>query len=400
MITITSPIENQQFILPDSVLVIADISDDKKITNLMVGLCNSDFISVIPMIYFYPESSEYHLEMQMVIDNADLATGDYYLFIRAEDEEGFKNEYLMLQIVGIPKELEGIIVLTEMGNAEIGIFAIEPEGDTEFLFEVSSDFSSSEIDSKNRMLYISGIDMYDITAFNIDTKQMEWQREAFPPLPMHAPNCSFFDEILYISYATNFIFGFRYNGSLVFNTTIEESKLPSRLVKYEDYLIADLQSKTGGLMYLATYYLVSGAEKQRMNIDYKVVDFLNTGAGNCLIIANVNEIGTLRLYNPYQNVESFLLDTPERIVSSARINDSNYIIGLENSVYAFDLSQNSLVNIFPGQASSRIRFDPINQMIFITGYHIITIISYPELQIQNTIPLQDSILNMHLFYNK
>ncbi len=31
---------------------------------------------------------------------------------------------------------------------------------------------------------------------------------------------------------------------------------------------------------------------------------------------------------------------------------------------------------------------------------MITSISYPELQIQNTIPLQDSILNMHLFYNK
>ncbi len=183
VIIISSPIENQQFILPDSIQVIAGISDDRKITNLMVGLVNSDFISVIPMIYLYPGSSEYQLEVQLALDKADIATGDYYLFIRAEDEEGFKNEYLSLKIIGIPEELEKLIVLTETGNAQIGVLSFEPEGGEEFLFAVNSDFSSSEIDSKNRMLYISGINMYDVTAFNIDTKQMEWQREAVPASP-------------------------------------------------------------------------------------------------------------------------------------------------------------------------------------------------------------------------
>ncbi len=90
---------------------------------------------------------------------------------------------------------------------------------------------------------------------------------------MHNDNCLYFDEELYMSYQTNYVYGYRHNGSQLFNATMENDKSPSRLAKFNEFLLVDLQSKTGGITYLATYYLVTGAEKQRLTTNYKVVDF-------------------------------------------------------------------------------------------------------------------------------
>lgn len=400
VIDITSPVLNQHFIIPDTIHIEANITHDEGLTKIKVGLVNDQFISVLTSYYLSPEGRNYHLSMDFPITGSDLETGDYYLLIRAEDETEFKNEYIKIHIAAIPLEFEKLVVLTNSSSSLVKVSSVKLDGQFNSILDVYTDYSSSEIDSKSRMLFIAGINLFDITSINLDESEIKWQRNAFPPLPMHAPFCTCFNEYFYISYATSFIYGFRSDGSMVFNTTIEENKLPSRILKYNEYLLADLQSKTGGFNYLATYYLSTGAERQRMQNSYSVVDYHDAGEKNVLIMANGNEGGRILRYDPDENVETLLLELPEEINFSLKITDNEYLIGTSAKNYLFDLNLLSLNEVLDGMTFTLMRFESLSDKIFAAGDNQLYIISYPEMQIQNTIMFSDSILNLHLFYNR
>ena len=400
VIEITSPVLNQHFEIPDTIHIEADISDDQGLTKIKVGLVNDQFASVLTSYYLTPEGSNYHLSMDFPITESSLETGDYYLLVRAEDETDFKNEYIKIHLTAIPLEFEKLIVLTQLSSYLISVSSLSMDGQIDSLLEVNTDYSSSEVDSKNRMLYIAGINLFDITTINLDENEIEWQRTAFPPLPMHAPGCTCFDEYLYVSYATNYIYGFRYNGSMVFNTTIEENKLPSRIMKYREYLLADLRSKSGGFNYIATYYITTGSERQRMQTSYSVVDFHDAGEKNVLVIANNNEGGLIGLYNPNENFQTLLLELPEEIIFSMKITDEEYMIGTSIATYQINLTTLSLNEVMNGMVFTRMKYEPLSNTMYAAGDKELYVISYPEMQIQNTVLFSDSILNLHLFYNR
>lgn len=400
VIEISSPFEGQEYFIPDSIHVLASISDDNNVKSLQVGLVNTQFVSVIPIVYLFPESTNYELEIELPIIGNDIETGNYYVYIRAEDENNFKNKYQSIHITGVPKVLEKIIVLTYKGTTKIGVSAVDAESNVVPLFEVTGDYASSETDSKNRLLYIAGHSTFDIQTYDLDTKEIVWQRDAFPPLPVHENNCFYFDEHLYASYASYYIYGFRYNGSMVFNTTIEESKLPSRIMKFQDFLVADLQSKTGGFSYIATYYASTGVEKQRIQTNYKVVDFHDAGENRVLVIGNENDEGVVWQFDPYLNTQIFLKNVAGKILCSVKLANDDYLIGTLNSVFLFTTNFLTLEEILPGTVVNVLRYDPVNQKIYAAGVNQIFIYNYPEIKIQNAITISDGILNMHLFYNR
>ena len=400
VIEITSPFEGQEYFVPDSIHVLASISDDNTLKSIQVGLVNNQFVSVIPSVYLFPESTNYELEIELPITGTDIETGNYYVYIRAEDENNFKNKYQSIHITGVPKVLEKIIVLTYKDATKIGVSAIDANNNVAPLFEITGDYASSETDSKNRLLYIAGHSTFDIQTYDLDTKEMEWHRDAFPPLPVHENNCFYFDENLYASYASYYIYGFRYNGSMLFNTTIEESKLPSRIMKFQDFLLADLQSKTGGFCYIATYYASTGAEKQRIQTNYKVVDFHDAGENKVLVIGNENDEGVVWLFDPYLNTQIFLKNVSGKILCSVKLANDDYLIGTVNSVFLFTTNLQTLEEILPGTVVNVLRYEPVNQKIYAAGLNQIFIYNYPEIKIQNAITISDGILNMHLFYNR
>jgi hypothetical protein len=400
VINISSPYKGQEYFIPDTITVKAYISNDIILGSIQVGLVNEQFISVGPVIYLVTESNNFNLELDYPLIQTSLETGNYYLYIRAESENEFKNKYQSIHITGAPKVLENIIVLTKKDVTSIEVSAVDSDSNTEFLFEIKGDYSSSETDSKNRLLYVAGYKTFDIQTYNLENKEIEWQRTAFPPLPVHTTDCFYFDEGLYASYASYYIYGFRYNGSLIFNTTVEESKIPSRIMKIKEFLLADLQSKTTGFTYLATYYISTGAEKQRIQTNYKVVDFYDAGGNNILIIGNQDSQGVIWLFDPWTNIQTFLQNVQGKIICSVNLSEESFLLSVQDKVLFFKINPVTLTEILDGQILYRLRLDPINQKIYAAGEKQLFVLGYPEIKIQNAISFPDSILNLHLFYNR
>lgn len=401
VITITSPAANQIFNVYDTIFIEADIMDVNTIVSVMAGLTDKSLVSVQAPVFFYPQStSTYHLSTAYPISNKDLETGDYYLQIRANNPSNYRNNYQKIFINEIPLEFEKIVVLTHKSANLIGVSSVSENGTPLPLFTIDGDYASSEPDSKNRQLYVAGISFFNLAAYNFETSAMVWIRNVEPPLPVHARNCLHFNEDLFSSYASYKIEGYRHNGSILFTAAVEDGLMPSRVFKNGEFLLADLQSKSQDDNYLAAYYLVTGSEKQRLANDFKVVDFFSLSDEQALIAANGINGGFLKEYDILNNILTEIVDVPGTIICTERVSDSGFLIGSENGNYLFVGGQSELVTVLPGMSPKRFRFDPVNQLLYSAEANLIHVISYPDLTVQNTFTLTDSILNFHLTYNK
>ena len=400
VITYISPYELQEFEVLDNIPVIADISDDNIIENVKVDLVNNVFYPILPAVFLYPKTASYHLDIEYPIDDVYLESGEYYIHIRAEDGTNNKNQYQLIWINGIPRQFEKVIVLTQSNFNEIKVSEIDKSDNFSFLFDINGDYSGSGTNSRYQQLYIAGKDLINLNTFDLLSLELDWLKETFPPVPMHNDECLYFDEELYISFHTNYIYGYRYNGSQMFNTSVENDKTPSRLTKFNEFLLIDLQSKTGGITYMATYYLATGAEKQRLATNYKVVDFFKIDNNNVLIAGNSLGEGVLKLYDPYLNIETHLLPVPGKIACIEKLTDNNFIIGTDNNILLYDHNLSILTSILPGKVAYRIRFDETENNIYTVSPKLIEKIKYPQMLFQKSYPIPDSIFNIHLLYNK
>lgn len=400
IVTFYSPYENQIFTIFDTIPIEAKITDDKVITSVRIKVVDSSFNPVLPSVYHYPETNEYNLKMGFPIDDYYLESGIYYVMIRAEDGANFKNKYQKIFIESIPRSLEKIIVLTEKDGNTIEVYGIDNSSNISSLFNINGDFVASEITSRYKQLYVAGANQININTYSLKTYQLEWSLEVEPPLPIHVLNCLYYDQYLYSSYSYLYIYGYDRFGSKKFNTQISEAGIPSRLFLFKDLLLVDVQSNTGGNTYVYTFYKGTGSQKQRLLSTFKVVEFFAYDNNNVIIVANEAGQGVLKLYNPYENVLTSINSISDKINCSVKINENEYLIGTENGIVLYNYNQSSLTNILPGKIAQRLQYNDLSNEIYIECENQIEKRKYPVMALENTFTFSDTILNIHLQYNK
>ena len=133
VITYYSPQHNQAFNVLDTVLVEALITDQKMITSVKVNLTNEEFITVSEARSFSPNTNSYELKTKLAIDDEALESGTYYVLIRADNGDNFKNKYQQILIQGTEQEFVQLLAVTDggfmtlkvMGSADqIGLFIV------------------------------------------------------------------------------------------------------------------------------------------------------------------------------------------------------------------------------------------------------------------------------------
>ncbi|MEZ5195686.1 MAG: hypothetical protein R2764_04605 [Bacteroidales bacterium] len=348
----------------------------------------------------YPNTPEYNLDLEYPIDIPYLATGYYYIEIRAEDGSNFKNQYLKIFIEEIPSELESIIVLTHKDDQTLNVYKIEESNYVTPLFEVHGDYRSSALSARHKQLYIAGSQLTNLVSYDLETNENDWLLDPAPPFPMHAYDCLYYDQYLYCTFEYLWIYGYNNYGQVKFSNSISEAGTPSRPYKFKNLLLVDVQNPSPGQTYLGTYYAQTGSEKQRLQIDFRVVEFFEWDSEQVIIVAKHAGAGLIMLYDPYQNVITSLMGVPGTIVCAEKTESNKIVIGTDSQLYLFSYYPPVLNPVLPGETALRLRFDTLNHHLYLSGPDNIKKIIYPEMVYQNVSFFSDSILNFHLFYNK
>ncbi len=401
VVNMVSPAENEQFNVKDTISVIAEISDKNVITGIQVVLVNEDLTPVGKSFYRHPNSNSYKLEMEYPIDDSTLESGDYYILVKAENGQKFKNEYTKIRIVGEALRLEKVIVVTGSGNQHITVSGIDSTQAVAVLFDVSCNYAASAVSSRFQQFYLAGKNIISLRTYSMADNSLEWEVPPGIPAPVHNDNCLYADDNLFVTYNTQYIRGYDNSGDVIFTTNITTHDKPGAVIRLNDYLLVDMQKQnSSGIPELVTYFVKSGIKMQERETQFKVSDFFIHSDNKVFIAANSNNTGQLFVYNIEFDHLEHLTDLTGKLVSSELIDGNRILVSTGNDIYIYDYSTLQLVAFANDIAAVHISYEPLNSELYISSSKELVRYKFPEMQIISSYLFEDTIKNVHLLYNK
>lgn len=400
IIEVVSPVQNQQFNSPDSIPVVATIQDDKGLKVIKINVTDENFIAIQSPEYIFPSSNSYTVNMKFYVDGTVYNSGNYYLQIRAEDETDYRNAYIPIYINASPTEFEQALVITQKSSSVLGLYGFTLNQSPTQLYTFNGDYTSSEINSKGKQLYISGAIQLNLLAFNLDNLNIDWQLEQVPFQPMHNINCLYFDEYLFSTFFSDYIYAYDASSAIVFNSDVEETESPAVIWRHNNYVLADFQRTNNGQTFIKTMFTLTGLEKQRLLTNYEVVGFHTQQDENVLITANDETQGRVILYDISQNLSTEIVALNAKIKCSETAENGEVVIGSEGGLFYFNPLQWAVISVNGSLSANKLSYDDLNNLLYVAVNNKVEIYTWPEMVNQKTLPFSDTILEIHLQFTK
>ena len=183
-ITITIPTENQQFSVMDSIHVIANVCDDRKLQTIDITVTNLSFVTVLSSPTISPVNNCYDINQSLPINDIFLTSGFYYLIINASDGINVTRKFQKIYISTLPKRLKYVIVVTKNGNT-LGIHKIDSTHTVSLINTLTQDYCGSAVSSNAQLFYIAGRYNGDVSVYSTQDWTLQWDIPVIvsPPFP-------------------------------------------------------------------------------------------------------------------------------------------------------------------------------------------------------------------------
>jgi hypothetical protein len=404
-IVFNTPQENQTFNVFDPVIVNATISDENKITAVSIALLDNQRNQVHASLAVPVASSpRFTLNTAYYLDNIHLETGTYFIQITASDGKNDSRKVQQIFVVAAPKVLRKVYVITTPSSSSTIINYLDTATNTLQSYQTfSGDYLASDANSYFQYFYkcgnytgsFSGIDLtYDLPKFhyNATVSSVPYFTGFYPT-----------EKTNYVSLYSGYIRGYDYTGNLVFGANAVSGFFPKKTIKNSGYFISEQKDYSTSANILVTYY-ATGAKQQQQILLQDVVAMYEKDYGNVFLFGNNAGQGVIQLFdrtnNSIWNPYPFALATGN-ILSVAQINPNVYLIAHSNgSIYKYQYNTSSVTPYLTGYTALELKYDDINNTIYIVESNSITIINYSSASVVNTINSAIPIKGINLLYNK
>ncbi len=399
-----SPIPNQQFTVGDTLWVSATISDDENIESIKVSLYDSEKnCEMIHSVAYRDNGKEKQIACEMVLDNAGMENGTYYLGITASDGVNSKNYFVPVYVNGLPRKLWGILyVSTPTGNS-VEIRKIDTLMQDSILVSLSGDFASSELSSKYQKLFVAGAQTGNLQAIDLSTKSISWSviNQSNNGSPWFY-QLHFIDNLIYASTQDGFISGYTPNGMRTKVYTLPTSWHGVKFIESGGRLIAQVEDVPTSNPQIAQFYSSSASFISQQEVQFKVVEFCPYNSEKNLIFANLEGLGRIYEFNFLPHSFNEVTEIPnQQIIDVAQVSSEKYLVLTNQQVYVYDRNQTiGLMTLNTATGGKQLLYDPIGNSYFVVKSLQIDRYSYPNGALLNAIPLAQPISKAHLYYNR
>ena len=401
-ITVVSPYENQEFNVFDVIHVEATVTDNNKIDYINVSVTNENFIPVLSAIPVDIQAKETNISLNYYINDNFLESGKYYLHIEAYDGTNSKHSYTEIYIYESPKFLKHIIALTRIGSNGYNLIKIDSTFNTNLVGSGVSEHLASNYNSRHQQLYIGGEIMDDVVALNMPDKTTAFTIPCVqnPPQP-YFTNISYEGKLLYVLFYDGNIKAYNNNGSIKYSSITTTAKYPKKIFRHENYLLIYQKDYVGSDGTIGVCYHPNSTIIQSLDVSYEIVDFLPNNKDNVFVFANNANQGKVYVYNIANNLSSDLYSiSTDKIKSVCQLDENRFLIVLNNKIMLFKYNPLSLTTYISNITTKSIKFDKLNNILYIAESNRISSYKYPSATAINQVVLNNSILDFHLVFNK
>jgi len=401
-ITISSPSESQQYNALDTVKVTITVEDETALKQIDITLTDYNKIPVLATKTIVPQDKKVTLTILYPLNDINLLSGTYYIWVKASDGINDQNTYRSINISAVPQVLKYIYIFSFGNSTTVHLLRQTPSGNPQHLFDINGDFSSSAASSKSQLIYSCGKTFGNLHAYNIADNLESWTIpvSSNPPFP-YFDYIGCYNNILYVSFYDGYIRGYYNNGSPTITAITPSKAHPMKLCAGSNYLYADHENYSGTSRTFGVYYLTSGMLKQQITTDFQAVEIFEKDDDNVFIFANQSGQGIMELYSISGNGVWAPHTIPTgKINDVLQIDENNYIIAHQSGMYKYQYDNNSLTSYVLGINATSIKYNPTTSEIFASSGSEIMVYDYASHSLINTISVADSIMDFQLLYNR
>jgi len=403
-ITFNTPFENQSFEVYEHIAVSAEIKDETKIQSVTITLVDVNFIPVHNSLSVPVTSPQMSVNTTYELDNIHLASGSYYLQIAATDGKNDARVYRQVIINGVPKALKRIMLATNSGTSATTMSYIDSTFSGVIPFHsFSGDYLGISASSYYQEVFLCGNYTGSYTALEVPSGAVKF---TMAPLVTPSPYFTAYyseEKNNYVARFDGTIKGYDQLGNVMYNANANSGYYARKLIINNGTLLAEEKSKTSASRLLVSFY-ATGMALQQVAISQDVVAFCRKDDDNVFVFGNASSTaGLIQLYDRVHNnlwTPYGYTMPPGNILSVVRINMNTYLIAYSNgTIYQYDYQLGSLTTYLTGYTAVQLKYDEVNNRIYIAESHTVTGVDYPSKTIVNTVSSGETILGMDLLYN-
>ncbi|MFO8055313.1 MAG: hypothetical protein R6U19_09165 [Bacteroidales bacterium] len=403
VVKMISPGPGSYYSVPDTIEVIAEISDDQNIEWIELSLINREQQPVAKTKSIKDiHKKQYKLQAEYVVDDILLPGGEYYIQVKASDGQNTKNGQQKVYINEADKILEHYIVVTRSNPNQVSIYRLDTAGNSGFLFSEPIDYLDSEFIPYNQQLILSGHKTYDVKAFHAGNYEHAWNIPvvANPPEPCFTALGSTKKEIL-LGYYDGKIHLINHKGKKTLSLYTPGALYPYRLSVNGNYLLSAQQNIPKNERYLVSYFLDGGGVHRQMFIDFDVQSLFNQGEHKFFITGNHASSAGIWLYNlNTQNLWNAMDFDESKIRSSCQISQNDYLLSGTQNLYWYQVASNSLTIWKTGFSAEKLYYEPLTNSVLAISGKTIHLFDFPISSLKKTLTLSEEIFAVHPVYNK
>jgi hypothetical protein len=404
VISISSPYENEIFDVYDVALVAGNVRDDQKLESVTVNLLdeqnNVAYIG-LPVPFTSPSSS---FQVSYALDNIHLESGIYYIHITASDGVNDANAYKKIQINAVPKVLKNVLVSTAANSSQTKLYSI----DSTFsvlnpVHSFSGDYIGASASSYFQQFTNCGNYSGAFSSIDLTTNVVKYTVPCVISASPYFTGYYATEKFSYVSYYNGFVKGYDHNGNVMYNANANPNHYIENFGFNGGYLLAEQVDKQTSARVL-TSHQTTGVGYQQTGITQDVIAFCEKDNSNVFVFGNVAGQGVIQLFdrnnNNLWNPYPFPLATGA-LLSAVKIDSNTFLLGHSNgTIYKYQYQTSSVTTYLAGYIAKQLIFDDLNNEIYVVENNSISRFNYATAAVQNSIASPETILGLHLLYNR
>ena len=382
----------------------ATVTDDVKISSVSVSLMDAGQHLAHITVPVSVSSPSMTLNMQYLLDNIHLESGFYYIKITASDGENDSHKFQKIYLIAVPKILKTIYLVSNTGSSQTNLSAIDSAFSAITPYNTfSGDHLASSVSSYYQQAYICGNFTGNFTGHILD-----YNSPKFTVAPVTSSNPYFTgyfndDKYSYVSKYDGNIKGYNYSGGIFYGANALPGYYAKQMCFNDGYLISEENEIFTSTKKLVTYF-PSGSVEKNCALPQDVVQFCEMDASNVFVFGNVSGQATIGLFDRVNNnlwsPYPFAL-AGGSLLSALKIDSDTYLLGHSNgTIYKYQYASGSVTTYLTGYSAIKLKYDGVQNKLYVVEANRVTTFNMTTLGMVNTINSGETILDIHLLYNR
>jgi len=155
-VRITAPGTAFTAVMPDTINVVAEISDEVNIESVTFSIINEQGFPVTEAITIQPSANAVTLTVSLPLTSDAVVSGPHEVKVVAFDGAGRGAATRLIDVVGIPRRLRALYVLTRPGSDLVSLHRIDSLGVLGLVNTIDQDLHVTGVNSMGQRLYLGG----------------------------------------------------------------------------------------------------------------------------------------------------------------------------------------------------------------------------------------------------